>query len=201
MMIPIVDARSLGGFPTKKKDGKVVRYAYRDRRSIHGIDSIGWHHWGAHVDIRPRSGETYEDAATRRARRTTYHITIFSDLVVLAWPFDLVTWHGGALNKRSIGVAIAGRFSALERDRSEIHDDPLDFCAAIEATMRLLRSEVPSLRYNLTHSQVSAKPADPGELTARIVTHVGKLLKPSIVSLPSYCAGSGSAWAPEWCEA
>lgn len=193
----ILDARGRKPFPVYLRDipskgiKKGARRAYRTRRAIDSIDALGFHHWGARVSTKPLKGETVADALIRRALQVPYHVSIFREGFVVAWPFDLVTWHGGALNRRSIGVGVAGLFSLAGRDEGT--DDPAEFYPALDAFLAWAAEHVPKARLLLTHSQVESKPSDPGEGIARRL-HTA----PEHMTMPGYFLKPGAPWPPSW---
>lgn len=194
-MSKLIDVRSRGGYPIKHGE----RYAYKPLRKLTRPDAIGLHHWGPpSPSLVPYSGETIEQAAIRRSRSVAYHITCWRDFCVVAWDFRLVTWHGNGLNYRSIGVALAGNFPAFEAAREPHHDDPRDFLESLTLAIEFVASNAPSVEYLLTHSQTAIKPADPGELAARLATHVCAAQPRPIVPLPDWTAGKGSPWPEAW---
>lgn len=209
MSIIIVDRRHLGQVPYKSKDGGSSRRAYRPRRKLHTIVGLGCHHT-ANFDSPLHGSEKQRIAqAIERGERTPYHVEIFRDLVILLYPWDLVTWHGGLLNYPTIGVAIGGRFAELQREYDpKIHDDPFEFEAAIAAffeyldTARLDSSDghdlLPSLKVLRTHSQTTTKPSDPGEGITRLMCTYGTMLRTPIVGDKDYKAGRGQLWHPEY---
>lgn len=199
MTVKILDIRKRYTAPvfwTKARLGQAR--AYRRLRPLTDIDAFGLHHLGPHASADPKPGETVEDRAVWRARRQPYHIWVQPDLVVLAWPFECVTWHGNALNHRSIGIVVAGNFPSLEAHRAEQHDAPAPYAAALAAAFEAARLELPQVRLLLTHSQVANKPADPGEAIARIATNAGAAMTPPITCVPGYSAGTGRPWPDEW---
>ena len=201
----LADARALGGFPVKKG----ARYAYPEPRDLDSVDAVGAHHWGPPApSLVPRGTETMVDAAVRRSRSVAYHVSLWApeglpSIVVLAWPLTMVTWHGNGLNRRSVGLAFAGNFPALEAERAPGHSDPLDFAAALRVALEALLPELPMLRFLLTHSQAANKPADPGELAARLLAAEGGRL--GLSPLPDWTAPRptkksprGAPWPAEW---
>lgn len=197
MSVKLLDARELGGAPMRD-DGR--RRCYRRRRPLDAITQVCVHHWGVRVGLGRRRGETREAAAIRRARSTVYHVDVFRDMVVVAWPFDLVTWHGNGFNATSVGLAIAGRFPSFEAVRGPEHDDPLDFLDAIEVALNFLDSELPGLRHVVTHSQAAPKPSDPGELAARLAVQIGRTLPRPLTPRPDLVLGDGARRGAAWPE-
>lgn len=200
--VQLIDVRSRGGYPVKHGE----RYAYRALRKLERIDAIGMHHWGPpSPSLVPLAGETVAEAAIRRARSVAYHVTCWREFVIVAWDFRLVTWHGNGLNRRSIGLSLAGNFPALEAERLPHHDDPLDFAESLTVALDFIAAEQPSVKYLLTHSQAANKPADPGELAARLATTICSGLPQPIVPLPDWIAPRpkptsprGAPWPAEW---
>lgn len=203
----VADARGLGGAPLNRATGKPR--AYRARRPLARVTAIGAHHWGPpSPSLVLLQGESVVDAAVRRSRSTVYHVDVWAsrglpNIVVFAWPFDLVTWHGNALNRFSVGLALAGHFPALESKRLAAHDDPLDFMPGARVALELIKREVPGVRLLLTHSQAAAKPADPGELAVRLLATEGARV--GIATDPDWTAPlskptspKGQPWPAEW---
>ena len=179
MSVEVIDARVASEAPryvTGLKRGQ--RRAYRAPRRLPSIDSIGLHHLGPGLSAEPEPGQTLAERAVWRARRQPYHVWVQPGLVVLAWPFSVVTWHGNALNRRSVGLVVAGNFPSLEAKREPHHDDPRDYAEALAVALGIVRAELLHVRLLLTHSQAANKPADPGELVARIATAAGAAMLP-----------------------
>ncbi len=118
--------------------------------------------------------------------------------MVLAWDFRVVTWHGNGLNRRSVGVVVAGNFPALELDRAELHDDAEPFGPALAVALGIVRAELLHVRLLLTHSQAARKPADPGEMIARMATAAGQAMHPPLLPVPGFTIGNGRPWPPAW---
>ena len=206
----LADARGLGGVPRYVRgpnEGKAR--AYQRRRKMSRIVGVGGHHWGPpSPSLVPRSGESMVDAAVRRSLSTVYHVSVWAPhglpcVVVLAWPFDLVTWHGNGLNYPTIGLALAGNFPALEAERHPAQDDPLDFMPGIRVALELIKREVPNAARLYTHSQAAPKPADPGELAARLLAaegaRVGIAADPDWTApRPKPTSPKGQPWPAEW---
>lgn len=195
MSVQLLDTRASDGLP-QHSDGSLR--CYSRRRNVEDVTQVCLHHWGTSVSVTPRAGETREDAAIRRARSTVYHVSVFRDLVVAAWPLDLVTWHSNAFNRTSAGLALCGRFPAYETHRGPEHDDPLDFLDALEVALNFLDTHLPNLRDIVTHSQSAAKPSDPGELTARLAVQIGETLPRPLRPRPDLKFGKGSPWPQRW---
>jgi len=197
--VEVIDARAAGSAPryvTGPKRGQLR--AYRTPRRLSSIDSIGLHHLGPGLSADPRPGQTMADRAVWRAKRQPYHVWCQPGLVVLAWGFERVTWHGNALNRRSVGLVAAGNFPALEAKREAHHDDPSAYAEALAVALDIVRAELPQLRLLLTHSQAARKPADPGEGIARIATAAGAALLPPLTPAPDFHVGNGSPWPSSW---
>lgn len=197
-MIEFVDVRVPGRLPTfktGKKKGKVR--AYRGRRDPHEIDRVCVHHLGPHLSAEPKRGQTRIERAVQRARAQPYQVWAQPDIVVMAWDLLVATWHGNGANRTSVGLVVAGRFSALAEDFDpKIHDVAEEYAEALDAALARLVAELPSLRYVVTHSQYARKPADPGELIARAAARSGEAL--GLRTLPDLSVGTGKPWPPEW---
>lgn len=199
MSVEIVDARIAGSWPrfvTGPKRGQ--RRAYRTTRPMSAIDSIGLHHLGPGLSAEPEPGQTVVERAVWRAKRQPYPVWVQPGLVVLAWPFSVVTWHGNALNRRSVGLVVAGNFPSLEAKREPHHDDPALYAEALAAALGVIRLELPHVRLLLTHSQAANKPADPGEGVARIATAAGAAMLPPLTPVPGFHVGTGQPWPHPW---
>lgn len=199
MAVQIIDARVAGAAPyyvTGPKKGE--RRAYRTPRPLDDIDAVGLHHLGPHIGLTPKPGQTAEERAVWRALRQPYAVWCQPGLVVLAWDFRVVTWHGHGMNRRSVGLVAAGNFPALEADRLPKHDDPAPYREALAVALDYIRREVPRARLLLTHSQSARKPADPGEMIARMATAAGQAMQPPLLPVPAFTIGNGRPWAPEW---
>lgn len=198
-MIKIIDRRKLGRVPFRGES----RRAYQWRRKLPTIEALGCHHTAnAHSPLHGSENDRIKQAISR-GQTTPYHVEIFRDLVIWLYPWDLVTWHGGLLNRPCIGVAVGGRFSANAADFDpKIHDNPLDFEEAISAffesltELRMATGEdsLPNLKTIRTHSQTTTKPSDPGETITRLLVTYGALSTPSLVGDSEYVAGKGSPW-------
>lgn len=199
MSVEIVDARVTGSSPRYVMGPKRgQRRAYRTPRPLSSIDSIGLHHLGPGLSTEPGPGQTVAERAVWRAKRQPYHVWVQPGLVVLVWPFSVITWHGNALNRRSVGLVAAGNFPSLEAKREPHHDDPSDYAEALAAALGVIRLELPHLRLLLTHSQAANKPADPGESIARIATAAGAAMLPALSPAPGFSIGNGKPWPHEW---
>lgn len=197
--VKIIDARVAGAAPryvTGPKKGK--RRAYQALRELDDIDAVGLHHLGPHIGLTPKPGQTVEERAVWRALRQPYAVWCQPGLVVLAWDFRVVTWHGHGLNKRSVGLVVAGNFPALEAQRGDTHDDPAPYGPALAEGLALIRRELPRVRLLFTHSQAARKPHDPGEMIARMALAAGQAMNPPLLPVPGFTMGNGRAWAPEW---
>ena len=199
-MVEIHDARVAGTFPVyppkHRKAGRAR--AYRQQRTREQLDAYGFHHLGPHLSADPKPGQTVLGRAVWRAKRQPYHVWVQPGLVVLAWPFECITWHGNGLNGRALGIVVAGNFPGLEAYRRPHHDDPADYAEAIAATLQYLRGELPHVRLLLTHSQYANKPADPGEGVAKLITAAGRAMLPPLTPVPSLAVGTGAPWPHEW---
>lgn len=199
--VTVIDLRKPGAYPRYMSGPKVgERRAYRTLRSRGSIYAACWHHLGPHASAEPRKGqgETALDRAVWRALRQPYHVWCQPGIMVLVWPFERVTWHGNGFNRRSIGCVAAGHFPALEEKRGPKHDNAQPYESAIRVALGLLREEVPSMRLLLTHSQSAAKPADPGEAVAHLITAAGRALMPPMIPAPRLAIGNGRVWVDEW---
>ena len=76
--------------------------------------------------------------------------------------------------------------------------NPRDHAEAIAAALGIVRAELPHVRLAFTHSQAANKPADPGELVARIVTAAGAAMLPPLTPIPGYHVGAGQPWPHPW---
>jgi len=200
-MVEIHDARVAGTFPVyppkHRKAGK--RRAWRAARALTRIDAFGIHHLGpTPLTFDPKPGQTVLERAVWRAKRLPYHVWVQPGLVVLAWPFEVNTWHGNTMNGRTVGIVVAGNFPSLESRRRPHHDDPADYAEAITATLQYLRGELPHVRLLLTHSQYANKPADPGEGVAKLITAAGRDMLPPLTPVPGLVVGTGAPWPHEW---
>ena len=198
-MVRVIDARVAGAAPrfvTGVKKGN--RRAYLSPRPLAAIDAVGLHHLGPNIGATPKPGQTVEERAVWRALRQAYHVWAQPGLVVLVWPLEVVTWHGHGLNRRSAGLVAAGNFPALEADRQPEHDDARGYHEAVAEGLAFIRRELPQVRLLLTHSQSAAKPADPGEMIARMATAAGQAMTPPLLPVPGFVIGNGRPWAPEW---
>ena len=142
MSVEIIDARVAGEAPryvTGPKRGQLR--AYRAPRQLSSIDSIGLHHLGPGLSAEPKPGQTVAERAVWRAKRQPYHVWVQPDLVVLALHFSVVSWHGNALNRRSVGLVVAGNFPSLEAKRELHHDDPRDYAEALAVALGIVRAE------------------------------------------------------------
>lgn len=199
MSVEIIDARVAGEAPryvTGPKRGQLR--AYRAPRQLSSIDSIGLHHLGPGLSAEPKPGQTVAERAVWRAKRQPYHVWVQPDLVVLALHFSVVSWHGNALNRRSVGLVVAGNFPSLEAKRELHHDDPRDYAEALAVALGIVRAELPHVRLLLSHSQAANKPADPGELVARIATAAGAAMLPPLTPVPGFHIGTGQGWPHPW---
>lgn len=198
-MVQVIDARIPGALPryvTGPKQGRLR--AYETPRDLDHIDAIGLHHLGPNIGLRPKPGQSVPERAVWRALRQPYHVWAQPGLVVLAWPFEAVTWHGGGLNRRSVGVVCAGCFPSTEAKRTPEHDRAEDYAEALAVALGIIRREVPSIDRILTHSQTSAKPADPGEMIARIAVRAGAAMSPPLLPRPDFAVDSGRPWVAQW---
>lgn len=199
MSVEVIDARVAGDAPryvTGPKRGQ--RRAYRTPRRLPSIDAIGLHHLGPGLSSEPEPGQTVVARAVWRAKRQPYHVWVQPGLVVLVWPFSVVSWHGNGLNRRSVGIVAAGNFPSLEAKREAHHDDPRDYAEALAVALGIVRAELPHVRLLLTHSQAANKPADPGELVARIATAAGAAMLPPLTPVPGFHVGTGQPWPHPW---
>lgn len=197
--VQIIDARVAGAAPrfvTGPKKGK--RRAYLAPRPLAEVDAVGLHHLGPNIGLTPKAGQTAEERAVWRALRQPYHVWAEPGRVVLAWPFEVVTWHGNGLNHRSVGLVAAGNFPVLEADRLPTHDDARAYREAIAKALAFIHHELPQVRLLLTHSQAARKPADPGEMIARMALAAGQTMLPPMIPVPGFTIGKGRPWPPEW---
>lgn len=197
--VEVIDAREAGSAPryvTGSKRGKLR--AYLSLRTASQIDAVALHHLGPHLSSEPKPGQTMAERAVWRAKRQPYSIWCQPGLVVLVWPFERVTWHGGLFNRRSVGLVVAGNFPALEAKRQPHHDDPRDYAEALAVALGIVRAELPHARLLLTHSQATRKPACPGELVARLATTAGAVLLPPLTPAPDFHVGTGQPWPSPW---
>lgn len=197
-MVQIIDVRVPGRLPTYttgSKKGKVR--AYRGRRDPGDIDRLCVHHLGPHLSAEPRARQTYEERAVQRARAQPYHVWVQPGIIVLMWDFLVATWHGNGTNRRSVGLVVAGRFPALaDCYDPKVHDRAEDYIESLDAAMARVAAELPGIRLVVTHSQYSAKPADPGESIARAAARIGGAL--GLNTAPDLSAGTGSPWPAQW---
>lgn len=199
MAVQVLDLRTPGALPryvTGSKKGQLR--AYETPRDLAYIDAVGVHHLGPNIGLTCKPGQSVAERAAWRALRQPYHVWAQPGLVVLAWPFEAVTWHGGGLNRRSVGLVAAGCFPSTEAKRLPHHDRAEDYAEALAVALEIIVREVPIVDRILTHSQTSAKPADPGEMVARIVTRAGRSMSPPLHPRPDFAVGTGRPWPPSW---
>lgn len=173
----MIDARSLGGLPRYSAAKGGGLRCYPKPRNARVVRLLVLHQWGAHATLRPRAGESRDDAAIRRARSVPYHLTAFaSGPVVWAWPTEVASWASNGFNRTSLAIGVAGRFPALERDRHLGHSRVEDFEEGLVEALAAVALNLPGLTI-VTHRQASrARLADPGEALAQLAVRVADQL-------------------------
>lgn len=195
----VLDFRGQAKAPFDPKKFNLAKGGNITTRDPKTIDAVVLHQTACSI------GPAADNA--RRKRRVLewpYHAVTYDDGdTVLAHAPALYTYHANALNKRSLGFAVEGHFSAFIGQEKALHSPYTEAQAdgARRGLKRLVgdaRAAGCPVRYVLAHRQSNiARGGDPGEYWFRLLSRFARD-ELGLETLPQLRVGDGQALPPKW---